>query len=126
MNQMDWKVLFVDDEEGIRKVMAVNLIFNALDAMPQGGVLTVSSSFRRADGMVLIEVRDTGCGISKQDLPHIFELFITTKTEGQELGPKLSTVFGIINRNKGTIHAASDVGNGTAFTVKLSVEAKLS
>jgi signal transduction histidine kinase len=100
----------------------INLIFNALDAMPQGGVLTVSSSFRRAEGVVLIEVRDTGCGISKQDLPHIFEPFFTTKTEGKGLGLGLSTVFGIVDRHKGTIHVESELGKGTAFAIKLPLE----
>jgi signal transduction histidine kinase len=79
---------------------------------------------RRKEGLKSKSV--TGCGISRQDLPHTFEPFFTTKTEGQGLGPKLSTVFGITERHKGTIHVESDVGNGTAFTVKLPVEKKLS
>jgi hypothetical protein len=75
-------------------------------------------------GGVEIQVRNTGCGISKQDIPLIFEPFFTTKTKGKGVGP--STVFGIIDRHKGTIHVESGLGKGAAFTVKLPVETKLS
>jgi two-component system NtrC family sensor kinase len=102
----------------------VNLIFNAIDAMPQGGTLTVSSSFRPDEGVVQIGVADSGCGIPEEDLPNIFEPFFTTKTEGRGLGLGLSTVWGIIDRHKGTIQVESKVGKGTVFTIKLPVEKK--
>ena len=92
--------------------------------MPSGGRLTISSAFNPREGGVEIQVRDTGCGISKQDIPLIFEPFFTTKTKGKGVGP--STVFGIIDRHKGTIHVESGLGKGAAFTVKLPVETKLS
>ena len=97
----------------------INLIFNAIDAMPNGGLLFAGSSFKGNDGLVEIEIRDNGCGIAKEDLPDIFEPFYTTKKEGEGLGLGLSTVYGIVDRHRGTIAVESEPGKGTVFTVKL-------
>ena len=97
----------------------INLIFNSIDAMPQGGRLLVTTSSNPKDRVVSIEVKDTGCGISQADLPHIFEPFFTTKSEGQGLGLGLSMVEGIIERHKGSINVVSKIGKGTTFTLKL-------
>ena len=97
----------------------INLIFNSIDAMPEGGKLLVATSYSPSDRKVSIQVRDTGCGIGKEDLPHIFEPFFTTKSEGQGLGLGLSMVEGIIERHKGSIDVASELGKGTTFTLKL-------
>ncbi len=93
----------------------INLIFNAIDAMPGGGSLTLSSSFDPRKDMVKIRVEDTGCGIPKEDLPLIFDPFFSTKGEGKGLGLGLSTVQGIIDRHKGTIEVHSEPGKGTTF-----------
>ncbi len=100
----------------------INLIFNAIDAMPDGGSLTIGSSFRKEKNMAEIKVGDTGSGISKEDLPHIFESFYTTKAEGNGLGIGLSTVQGIIERHKGTITVDSETGKGTVFTMEIPVK----
>ena len=97
----------------------INLIFNSIDAMPEGGKLLVASSYKPSDRTVSIRVSDTGRGISKEDLPYIFEPFFTTKTEGQGLGLGLSMVDGIIDRHKGSIDVVSELGKGTTFTLKL-------
>jgi len=99
----------------------INLIFNAIDAMPDGGTLTLESSFNREKGEVRIRVQDTGYGIPKEHLTHIFDPFYTTKSEGEGLGLGLSTVHGIIERHKGNINLKSDVGEGTIFTIDLPV-----
>ena len=104
----------------------INLIFNAIDAMPNGGVIGIDTSFNSRKGLVEIKVSDTGCGIAKEDLQYIFDPFFTTKTEGKGLGLGLSTVYGIIDRHKGTITAESEPGKGTVFTIKLPVTPKVS
>lgn len=101
----------------------INLIFNAIDAMPQGGRLDIESSFDARKGLVEIRVRDTGCGIAKEDIPYIFDPFFTTKKEGKGLGLGLSTVYGIIDRHKGTISVQSEPGQGTVFTIRLPSKA---
>jgi PAS domain S-box-containing protein len=97
----------------------INLIFNSIDAMPDGGVLTVGCTYNQNKEVVEIRVEDTGSGISEEDLPHIFEPFYTTKAEGNGLGLGLATVYGIIDRHKGTIGVDSELGRGTIFTIRL-------
>lgn len=97
----------------------INLIFNAIDAMPGGGVLTLCGGFNASKGLVSIQVRDTGCGIAKEDLVNIFDPFYTTKKEGKGIGLGLSTTFGIIDKHKGTIHVESEPGKGTCFEMEL-------
>lgn len=102
----------------------INLIFNAIDAMPDGGTLTIGSSFNYNKGMVEIKVADTGCGISKEDLQQIFDPFFSTKAEGKGLGLGLSTVYGLIDRHKGKINVDSELMKGTVFTIILPVAKK--
>lgn len=99
----------------------INLIFNAIDAMPDGGVLTIQSALNWEKSFVEVIVTDTGQGIPKEDLSKIFDPFFTTKMEGKGLGLGLSTVYGIIDRHKGVISVESEVGKGTTFTLKLPV-----
>ena len=100
----------------------INLIFNAVDAMPDGGSLFFASSQEEAKHLVRITVKDSGCGISRHDLPYIFDPFFTTKTEGKGVGLGLSTSFGIIDRHKGTILVKSEAGQGTEFVIELPVK----
>jgi two-component system NtrC family sensor kinase len=101
----------------------INLIFNAIDAMPDGGTLTIETLFNARKGFAEIRIRDSGCGIGKEDLMHIFDPFFTTKKEGKGLGLGLSTVYGIIDRHKGTISVESELEKGTMFSVKLPIKA---
>ena len=100
----------------------INLIFNAMDAMPDGGALTLASSFNSKKQMVVIKIEDTGCGIPDEDLPQIFDPFYSTKTEGKGLGLGLSVVYGIIDRHKGTVTVESEPEKGTVFTIHLPAE----
>jgi two-component system, NtrC family, sensor kinase len=100
----------------------INLIFNAMDAMPGGGVLTVESAPIPTQKIVEIRVRDTGCGIAKEDLIYIFDPFFTTKKEGKGLGLGLSTSYGIIDRHHGAISVETETGKGTAFIIKLPLQ----
>jgi PAS domain S-box-containing protein len=102
----------------------VNLIFNAIDAMPDGGTLTLRSILNRHNGIVEIIVEDTGHGIASGDLPYVFDPFFSTKTEGKGLGLGLSTVYGIIDRHKGTISVDSEPKKGAIFTIKIPTREK--
>jgi PAS domain S-box-containing protein len=109
------------DANQIQQCM-INLIFNAMDAMPDGGTLTIES-LRLGDRRgIELKVTDTGCGIAKEHLPKIFDPFFTTKTEGKGVGLGLSTVYGIVDRHKGAISVESKVGKGTVFSIKLPLK----
>ena len=97
----------------------INLIFNAADAMPEGGTLALVSALDANKRVVEIRVEDTGHGIPARDLPFIFDPFYTTKVEGKGLGLGLSTVYGIVDRHKGAISVESEVGKGSVFIIKL-------
>lgn len=100
----------------------INIILNAIDAMPQGGTLTIESSWQPDRKGIEFRVKDTGCGIAREDLPRIFEPFFTTKKEGKGVGLGLSTVYGIVDRHKGAISVESKVGQGTVFSIKLPLK----
>jgi PAS domain S-box-containing protein len=102
------------DREKIKQVI-LNLCQNAVEAMPDGGTLTVRT-YRSAEGMIL-EVTDTGDGIP--DGVDIFQLFRTTKPDGTGLG--LPIVQQIISEHKGSIKYRSEMGRGTTFTIVLPV-----
>ena len=99
----------------------INLMFNAVDAMPEGGFLYLEGGYDSGKNQVLIRVKDTGSGIRQEDIPHIFEPFFTTKKEGYGVGLGLSTVYGIIEHHKGTIKVESPPGKGAIFTIQLPV-----
>ena len=94
-----------------------NLTLNAIQAMPEGGRLTLRSSVM--DGEVKVDVQDTGYGITKENLDKLFTPFFTTKAKGKGVGLGLAVVYGIIERHKGRINVQSEVGKGTIFSVYL-------
>ena len=101
----------------LREVLT-NLIFNAVDAMPHGGLITVSTNV--IEGSATVAVRDSGTGMSDDDRARCLEPFFTTKGDrGTGLG--LSVVYGIIQRHGGTIDITSEIGRGTTFTIALPV-----
>ncbi len=102
----------------------INLIFNAIDAMPDGGTLTLSAGYDPSAKSARIIFKDTGHGIPEEDLPYIFEPFFTTKEEGYGVGLGLSTVYGILERHKGMIKAESPPDGGSIFTIRLPVTQK--
>ena len=99
----------------------INLIFNAVDAMPDGGTLTLSAGITNGGRQIAISVMDSGCGIAPEDQARIFEPFFTTKAEGTGVGLGLSTTYGIIDRHGGNIQVDSRPGRGTTFTIILPV-----
>ncbi len=105
--------LWVDKNQ--LKQAFLNIFLNSIQAMPEGGVITVKTS-KSAENF-LIAISDTGCGISKENLNHLFDPFFTTKESGTGLG--LSIVHGIITKHGGTIHAESELGKGTLIRISL-------
>jgi len=93
-----------------------NLTINALEAMPDGGTLTLVSRPGGAPGTVEVVIADTGVGIPRENLTRLFDPFFTTKRSGTGLG--LAVTYGIIERHGGTIEVKSEVGRGSAFTLK--------
>jgi signal transduction histidine kinase len=104
------------DETQLGQVF-LNLMINAVQAMPQGGTLRVSGLTRSTDSGPLVEVavRDTGTGINKADLTKVFEPFFSTKPEGNGLG--LAIAYRIIEDHGGTIRVTSEPGAGTTFVL---------
>jgi PAS domain S-box-containing protein len=95
----------------------LNLILNAVDAMPDGGQLQVSAARTDMPEGVAVRIVDTGVGISAEHLPHLFEPFYTTRPDGLGLGLYVSQ--NIVEQHGGRIGVESTVGGGTAFTVWL-------
>jgi PAS domain S-box-containing protein len=102
----------------------LNLMGNASEAMTAGGTLTVRAARSHGDDEVEVVIADTGCGITADDLKHIFEPFYTTKEEGKGVGLGLSVAYGIITRHNGTIRVESEPEKGSLFTVRLPVVQK--
>jgi two-component system NtrC family sensor kinase len=101
--------------------VALALVINAIDAMPHGGNLWVSTRKLRDGNQVELLVRDDGVGIPPEILPHIFDPFTTTKEVGKGVGLGLAVAKGIVERHEGHIEVASELGIGTTFQIILPV-----
>jgi len=95
----------------------LNLIINAIHAMPDGGTMKIG--LQRDDKGVRLTVADTGCGIPPQDIPKIFNPFFTTKEVGKGTGLGLTVVHGIVREHGGSIDVESEPGSGTMFSIVL-------
>ncbi len=99
----------------------LNLFINAIQAMKDGGILSILGLVSEDQHWLKVEVTDTGAGIAPEDLPHIFEPFYTTKEVGRGTGLGLSVSFSIAQKHGGHIEVKSQVGEGSTFTVFLPV-----
>jgi len=114
-------------DEGQISQVVHNLVLNAREAMPQGGIITIQACNRTvvsgeiphldAGNYIQFRISDTGCGIPKKDMHKIFDPFYTTKEKGNGLG--LSVTYSIIKRHNGFITADSTLRKGTVFSVLL-------
>ena len=107
------------DPAQLRQVF-LNLMTNAMEAMPDGGVLTIRTR-NGPPGSVTVEIQDTGAGISEENIGKLFTPFFTTKPIGKGTGLGLSIVYGIIKMHRGKINIQSETGQGTTFTITLPV-----
>lgn len=124
------------DEGQIRQVIR-NLVSNALDAMPEGGTLTLAiqnvmiarqDHLPLSEGMyVRISLEDTGVGIAENDLPHIFDPYYSTKERGTQkgMGLGLAVCYSVVNRHSGYIKVESKEGQGSAFHIYLPASHEL-
>ncbi len=98
----------------------LNLMYNATDAMLDGGILTVTANRKAGTEKFLdVMISDTGCGITEEDREKFFDPFFTTKETGKGVGLGLSVVYGIITRHNGTIEVESKPGKGSTFKMSL-------
>ena len=109
----------VSADEGQLQQAVVALATNAIDAMPDGGRLTLRA--RRSGSRILVEVSDTGVGISPENMTKIFDPFFTTKDVGRGTGLGLAVCYGILSEHGGRLDVRSTLGVGTTFTITLPV-----
>ena len=105
------------DKEQIERVFS-NVMINSLEAMPNGGKMTITTEME--EGFLVVKIRDTGEGIPDEDIIRIFDPFFSTKPSGVGLG--LSICYGIIVSHGGTIGVESERNGGTLFAISLPVK----
>jgi signal transduction histidine kinase len=104
------------DEDKIKRVF-MNLVANGIQAMENGGILTIST--RKVDNFVEISFKDSGIGIPKENMEKIFKPLFTTKAQGMGMGLAICKKF--VENHGGIIQAESEEGKGATFTVKLPI-----
>ncbi len=114
-------LLMIQGNERELQQCFLNLIFNAIESMPEGGQLSVISKLERDKKNAQIEIQDTGYGIPEEILEHIFDPFFTTKEEGKGTGLGLSIAYGVTKNHKGNIKINSKVGEGSSFVLTFPV-----
>lgn len=139
MHTLDEKIMVEIDPDHIEQVL-MHLILNSLDAMPEGGHLTIETSLvhlsqkdavQFQDGVrederlggkyAVLSISDTGCGMNEEVKSHVFEPFYSTKGKGRTTGLGLSTSYGIVAQHNGHIGVYSHPGKGTTFNIFLPV-----
>ncbi len=119
--KLSTRLLMVQGDVNQLQQCFLNIIFNAIEAMPQGGRLSITSKLDSAQKNTRVEIQDTGCGIAEGNLSHIFDPFFTTKEEGQGTGLGLSMVYGIVKNHGGNIEVTSQLGKGSSFVLNFPI-----
>jgi PAS domain S-box-containing protein len=133
IKELDPRIPEILADPGRLQEVFLNIMLNAVQAMPRGGQLTIrtyieevaeetrrrTDIFKKGNKIVVIKFKDTGTGISKEKIKKIFSPFFTTKEQGTGLG--LSICHGIIEAHMGSIDVESELGKGTTFIIKLPV-----
>ncbi len=113
-------IMLVGDVNQLQQCF-LNLIFNAIDSMPEGGELTVTSRIDGTAEKAWVRIRDTGYGIPEKVKNNLFDPFFTTKDVGKNTGLGLSIVYGVVKNHRGTIKVDSREREGTTFTLTFPV-----
>jgi GAF domain-containing protein/CheY-like chemotaxis protein len=116
ISKLEEMPMILGNPSELREVLT-NIIFNAVDAMPEGGKLTLST-YHRAEGWVEVRIADTGIGMTKEVKRKVFDPFFTTKGVTNS-GLGMSVSYGIIKRHGGEILIESELGKGTTFILRL-------
>jgi len=119
-NLADHEILVRADKNQICQVV-INLIMNAVDAMEEKGVITLTTLWQKESGKSYLEVSDTGCGIRAEDVSKIFDPFFTTKGLGKGTGLGLSMAYGIMEENQGRIWIKKTSSSGTTIALELPI-----
>jgi signal transduction histidine kinase len=106
--------LMMGDKNQLQQVI-LNLVLNACEAMPDGGILQLETS--SDEETVQVVIKDNGCGIKREDQEKIFDPFFTTKPLGKGTGLGLSVTYGIIQSHNGSIDIESEENQGTTFVI---------
>jgi two-component system NtrC family sensor kinase len=114
--------LITGDRDQLTQVF-VNLLTNAVDAMPDGGHVLLQAELRTAAGVrcLSVNVSDTGVGMTPEQVRRVFEPFYTTKPEGKGTGLGLAVSAGIVRKHEGTLEVFSELGKGSTFVVSLPI-----
>jgi PAS domain S-box-containing protein len=118
-SQLPPESVLISGMEGLLQQAFLNLMLNAIKAMPDGGVLAIAMGI--TDSEAWVSISDTGHGIAPGDLHNIFDPFYTTAPTGQGSGLGLSICYSIVKQHFGTISVDSDVGQGSTFTVRMPI-----
>lgn len=106
------------DAEACKQII-INIGLNAIQAMPDGGRLTINCH-QRNDEIIMI-FKDSGSGIAEENIPHIFDPFFTTKDVGEGTGLGLAVTYSLVQRMNGDIHVESSLHRGTVFTIIIPI-----
>jgi signal transduction histidine kinase len=120
----DGLALVETDPDQLAQVV-LNMAINGRDAMPSGGVLTISTTTVDSDvrSFVAVEISDTGTGMDEETQARVFEPFFTTKDTGKGTGLGLATAYGVVSQSGGRIELDSVLGEGSTFRVLLPAAA---
>ena len=116
------EMVVIKGDKNLLQQCLLNLIFNAMEAMPAGGELHIRSVLIHQGTWVAVCVEDSGCGIPSKNKPHIFEPFFSTKPAGEGTGMGLSIVYGVVMNHRGKIEFESEPGKGTKFRLEFPMD----
>ena len=118
-NNLEYSERVWADPQSLIQIL-LNLMLNAVDAMPDGGNLVIDTSIN--DSSINISIADTGDGIREENMDRIWEPFFTTKDVGKGTGLGLSVTRSLVERLSGDISVKSEIGKGTSFRISLPIE----